>query len=147
MTPYNLKDFNVPKTIYTAFGSLNAPKILFFQENCSFGSFAFKKSLLSSNLKDCAGWHSDDENLFGAVEKPTTIVSVSFGSRRVFEIKSKYTEDAESFYLDHGSVLTMDEYFQKHIKHRLVKDLGAEGVRYNLTFRYIQNHEDYCHSS
>ena len=74
-------------------------------------------------------------------------MSVSFVSRRVFEIKSKYTEDSESFYLDHGSVLTMDEYFQKHIKHRLVKDLGAEGVRYNLTFRYIQNHEDYCHSS
>ena len=39
MTPYNLKDLNVPKTIYTAFGSLNAPKIHFFQENCSFWSF------------------------------------------------------------------------------------------------------------
>jgi len=85
--------------------------------------------------KDYMGWHRDNEHALG--EYPV-IVSVSFGSTRIFQFRD-YREKMPvvSLELDHGSVLLMKRQTQEYWEHRVPKTTLPVGPRINLTFRLI----------
>jgi alkylated DNA repair dioxygenase AlkB len=80
---------------------------------------------------DSMGWHSDNER-----ELCDTIVSVSFGATRAFEIREGRQGSLTGLLLGHGSVLSMTVGSQKRFSHRVPKELRA-GERLNLTFRTV----------
>ena len=88
--------------------------------------------------QDSVGWHSDNERELG--EDPV-IASVSFGARRVFELKhkKKKTLRKAQIQLDSGSILVMSGQTQKYWKHQLPRDRNIKSPRLNLTFRTIVN--------
>ena len=96
------------------------------------------------NAKACLGLHSDDEDLFQAKYRPSTIVSVSFGATRKFVIKNKRTGAELSRNLQHGDLITMEGLMQRYYEHGICQASFPVGDRLNLTFRFIAAHEDYC---
>ena len=94
-------------------------------------------------------WHSDDERLFDAVNNDASIISLSFGAARNFQIREKLGNHqfgpAASICLAAGDVLCMSGRFQRHYQHKVGADQSEE--RLNLTFRYIKVHEPYCSSA
>ena len=86
--------------------------------------------------QDSVSWHADDEKELG--DDPV-IASFSFGAVRKFQIKPKETLDKRRymFNLDHGSVITMTNGFQKHWLHQVPKEPKIDSMRINLTFRNI----------
>ncbi|KIO78240.1 2OG-Fe(II) oxygenase [Pedobacter lusitanus] len=85
--------------------------------------------------KDYMGWHRDNEHALG--EYPL-IVSVSFGSTRIFQFRDyKEKMPVISLELDHGSVLLMKRQTQEYWEHRLPKTTLPVGPRINLTFRLL----------
>jgi len=48
--------------------------------------------------EDCVGWHADDENLFGGLGGTCTIMSLSLGQTRTFQVKLKETNWKDSHY-------------------------------------------------
>ena len=89
-------------------------------------------------------WHSDDEELFRTKQKAdTTIVSLSFGDSRDFQIKDKYEGDnkATTLNLEEGDVVLMMGKLQQHYVHRVPEvgwaDMREAGGRWNLTLRTI----------
>ncbi|KAK6269184.1 hypothetical protein QUC31_013344 [Theobroma cacao] len=115
-------------------------------------------SLLLNRYKgsnDCAGWHADDEKLYGSTPE---IASVSFGCEREFFLKKKSRKssqersdegppskrlkksnnvDQHCFRLKHGSLLVMRGYTQRDWLHSVPKRAKAETTRINLTFRHV----------
>ena len=93
---------------------------------------------LYRNGTDKVDWHADDEFIFG--QEPT-IVSLSFGITRKFEICQKHCKFSRypqySFDLVHGSVIVMKGDMQSNWVHRVPIDRSCDGVRYNLTFRNV----------
>ena len=93
---------------------------------------------LYRNGFDKVDWHADDESIFG---KEPTIVSLSFGVSRKFEICQKYNQFPRyakySFDLVHGSIIVMKGDMQSHWLHRVPLDRFSYGLRYNLTFRNV----------
>ena len=83
---------------------------------------------------DTVGWHSDNEPLFGVDPE---VASLSFGAKRVFQLRKKSPPEKRSFELDHGSLFFMGRGVQREWQHHLprVKDVGR---RINLTFRLAQ---------
>jgi alkylated DNA repair dioxygenase AlkB len=84
--------------------------------------------------KDSISWHSDDEPELG--DNPV-IASVSLGSTRAFQLRSKF--DKRLVYtidLYHGSLLLMGAGTQKNFLHQVPKTKNV-GDRINLTFRKI----------
>merc|ERR1711879_674184 len=86
------------------------------------------------------GTHSDDEDLFGGLDHPIKIISVSFGAERKFQIY-KYEDPSRhglvtELVLPNNSYMTMEGMFQKHYKHRIPiypdSDLPP---RLNITWR------------
>ena len=73
--------------------------------------------------------HRDSKHLFG--ETPT-IVSLSFGDTRVFEVIDSHTGEKYSVSLNPGDLLIMRGESQKNYLHSVGK---GDYVRYNLTFR------------
>lgn len=85
---------------------------------------------------DHIGWHSDKESVI----EGESIVSVSFGATRRFEMRLKSTPEVRwSYLLCAGSLVHMKGDCQKTLEHCIVKDPKVVQVRYNLTFRRLKN--------
>ena len=89
-------------------------------------------------------FHADDEPLFHSCNKHTTIISLSFGSTRTMAF-TRNGANAGQVQLHTGDILMMCGLVQEHFKHAILRDSsGDDGVRYNLTFRYITSHAPPC---
>lgn len=84
--------------------------------------------------------HSDNEDIFDGMYQAITIVSFSIGQGRTFQMdknfKSKSTIKAERK-LASLSYLTMEGFFQKHLKHALPREPDLSDPRINMTWRWI----------
>ena len=98
---------------------------------------------LYSNGSQGVGWHSDDEQIFGNAGDNVTIISLSLGATRTFEVKRKGTDDVLACFLKAGDVLIMSGQFQRFYVHRIPKEWCSE-PRINLTWRFIKKHNDDC---
>ena len=84
---------------------------------------------------DSNGWHADNEKELG---KNPIIASVSFGAKRVFQMKhNSIKEQKLKIELEHGSLLIMKGTAQHFWKHQIPKSTKNVGPRINLTFRII----------
>ena len=85
-----------------------------------------------------AGWHCNDEPLFGECGKAKLVVSVSFGTRALFNWKGKSCPDSEasSYWLDHGELLVKDGQCQDDFL--LCTDSGMKQERIDVTFHLDQ---------
>lgn len=84
---------------------------------------------------DSNGWHSDDEKELG---KNPVIASISFGEKRIFQLKHKTKADQKkSIELEKGSLLVMKGTTQHYWKHQVPKTKRPVNARINLTFRTI----------
>jgi len=91
---------------------------------------------LYRNGTDGVAWHSDDEQELG--HNPT-IGSVSFGSTRKFQFKSRDNpSDKREILLESGDVLIMKGTTQEQWLHQIPKTSKPVGPRINLTFRQIK---------
>lgn len=104
-------------------------------------------------------WHADNESLFrkSDADRSVNIVSVSFGSSRVFGIQANYAHDVKKIILDDGDVMSMEDLFQDKFRHAIlpgeiepnaasgsVMENNFQGRRFNLTFRCIRSHLKTC---
>jgi alkylated DNA repair dioxygenase AlkB len=80
------------------------------------------------------GWHADKEAELGI---NPTIASLSLGVSRRFLLRHNRTREQCELKLAHGSLLIMAGSLQHHWRHCVPKTRGSEGLRINLTFRYI----------
>ncbi|CAE7023242.1 ALKBH3 [Symbiodinium natans] len=74
---------------------------------------------------DSVGWHTDDEELFEGGYKDITILSLSLGATRTFEVKKQPGPSAKgkshkgpaeaSFEVRHGDICTMEGMFQRFL--------------------------------
>jgi alkylated DNA repair dioxygenase AlkB len=85
---------------------------------------------------DSVSWHSDDEKELG--DDPV-IASLSLGATRRFELRHRQRRDLGTLKLDlsHGSLLVMDKGLQHNWQHQIPKQPAQQGVRLNLTFRFV----------
>ncbi|HRG17703.1 MAG TPA: alpha-ketoglutarate-dependent dioxygenase AlkB [Flavobacterium lutivivi] len=84
---------------------------------------------------DSNGWHADNEKELG---KNPIIASVSFGAKRVFQMKHNSIKGQKfKIELEHGSLLIMKGTTQHFWKHQIPKSTRNVGPRINLTFRII----------
>lgn len=81
-------------------------------------------------------WHSDGEK---DLKKNGAIGSLSFGAERKFSFKHKQTKETVSLFLEHGSLLVMQDTTQSYWQHRLPPTTKVMEPRINLTFRTIVN--------
>ncbi|MDZ4752661.1 MAG: alpha-ketoglutarate-dependent dioxygenase AlkB [Flavobacteriales bacterium] len=84
------------------------------------------------NGADSMGWHSDNEPEIDQM----MIASVSFGETRRFGVRERSSRATQSFNLQHGSLLIM-ENFQKDWQHCIPTSKRPMNPRLNLTFRHI----------
>ena len=91
-----------------------------------------------------AGWHRDDEPLFGECGDAKLIVSVSFGQLCSLQWKGKSCPNKEgnSCWLGHGDVLVVDGLCQDEFLH--CADPGSDQERINITFRWVKQHVASC---
>lgn len=82
-------------------------------------------------------WHADDEQ---CIVEDSTIVSVSLGETRDFQIRAKAETRGTltTVALGHGDVLLMEGEMQKHYKHCVPQRKRARAARVNLTFRLVK---------
>lgn len=94
------------------------------------------------------GWHSDDESLFQGKFRDITIISLSLGVKRKFELRSNWPEAGERslrpLVLSKGDLMTMEGMVQKHYQHRVPREEGVDGPRINLTWLWIVRHRHKC---
>lgn len=94
------------------------------------------------------GWHSDDESLFQGKFRDITIISLSLGVKRKFELRMNWPDTGEKavrrMLLGNGDLMTMEGMVQKHYQHRVPKEEGIEGSRINLTWRWTLKHRPSC---
>ena len=98
------------------------------------------------------GFHSDGEELFKDIHGKATIVSISFGASRLFEIKQMYSSKADwSVMLNEGDILIMFGKTQLYYQHGVPKhdfasvaSSSAGHTRYNITCRFIHKHLKKC---
>ena len=94
-------------------------------------------------------YHSDDENLFRNPDPSIDdvhIISLSVGTTRQFRIKKFHQADNEAAHMDleNGDLSRMMGATQTHYEHSIpyekcsIRD--AAQTRYNLTFRWVQQH-------
>jgi tRNA G10 N-methylase Trm11/alkylated DNA repair dioxygenase AlkB len=85
------------------------------------------------------GWHSDREEL----GRTTPICSVSLGTTRQFQIRSKEQwDDQATIYLDAGSLVVMENLCQQQYLHAVPRETNVTDGRINLTFRCKNDEED-----
>mmetsp|Transcript_136005 Transcript_136005/g.322259 ORF Transcript_136005/g.322259 Transcript_136005/m.322259 type:complete len:396 (+) Transcript_136005:56-1243(+) len=100
---------------------------------------------------DSVGWHTDDEELFEGGYNDITILSLSLGAARTFEVKHQpcalngprksHKGPAEtSFVCRNGDLCTMEGKFQRHYLHAVPKEPSVKAPRINLTWRWITKH-------
>lgn len=82
--------------------------------------------------EDSNGWHSDNESELG---NDPTIVSLSFGATRKFQLKNKETGELINLLLEEGSLLIMYGKCQRQWKHQIPKQKKVLDDRVNITFR------------
>ena len=99
------------------------------------------------NENACVGWHSDDEELFQGKLIKCSIISLSLGASRIFQIKNKRTQIITKKKLHNGDLITMEGMFQKFFQHRVPKSHYLVGGRINFTWRWIEKHEQTCQTS
>jgi len=83
---------------------------------------------------DKMGWHRDNEPELG---KTPTILSVSLGATRDFQLRHIHTKERHDIPLEHGSVLVMQGRSQQYWEHQLPARKRIHEGRINLTFRTI----------
>ena len=95
--------------------------------------------------KDSVGPHYDDEDLFQGWHQDITIISLSFGGTRAFELRQNKNLVWEHK-LNAGDLVAMEQGTQKLLKHGAPaeKELGQAGQRINLTWRWIAKHQPHC---
>jgi alkylated DNA repair dioxygenase AlkB/prolyl-tRNA editing enzyme YbaK/EbsC (Cys-tRNA(Pro) deacylase) len=84
--------------------------------------------------------HSDNEDIFDGMNQPITIVSFSIGQDRTFHIDKNFRNTSKvkaRKKLDSLSYLTMEGFFQKHLKHALFGEPERTDPRINMTWRWI----------
>ena len=97
------------------------------------------------------GLHSDSEQLLKGVQGKANIISLSLGSKRTFRLREFY-EYNESKYitldLEEGDLVAMMDKTQIYYQHEVCRsnseDVEQRGPRYNMTFRFILNHDKVC---
>jgi alkylated DNA repair dioxygenase AlkB len=94
-------------------------------------------------------WHADDEELFIDKQGNTTVLSLSVGATRLFQLlrNGSSENDTMDIELEDGMFLEMAGKTQLHYKHQVPpnKMRGLVGkTRYNLTFRWIHTHAASC---
>eukprot|EP00927_Polykrikos_kofoidii_P077090 TRINITY_DN74077_c0_g1_i1.p1 TRINITY_DN74077_c0_g1~~TRINITY_DN74077_c0_g1_i1.p1 ORF type:complete len:713 (+),score=96.65 TRINITY_DN74077_c0_g1_i1:109-2247(+) len=94
------------------------------------------------------GWHADDEALFQGKFRDVTIISLSLGVTRTFELRPNWPEEGEihlrDMKLGNGDLMTMEGMLQKHYQHRVPWEDNIEGPRINLTWRWVLKHAPHC---
>lgn len=90
------------------------------------------------NGHDSVAWHADDEPELGL---DPSIVSVSLGTARTFEIRHNQSRCSRRIALPNGSLLWMHGKFQSRWAHRIVKEPWLSTPRINLTFRWIHKRQ------
>lgn len=94
------------------------------------------------------GWHADDEMLFQGKVRDISIVSLSLGVTRKFELRLNWPEAGERpvkrINLSSGDLMTMEGMVQKHYMHRVPREENIEGERINLTWRWTLKHRPRC---
>lgn len=85
-------------------------------------------------------WHSDGEKY---LKREGAIASLSFGAARRFCFKHKRTKEKVEQVLDHGSLLVMKGQTQLNWLHSLPKSKKIHTPRINLTFRIIEEQEQW----
>jgi alkylated DNA repair dioxygenase AlkB len=86
------------------------------------------------NGNDSISWHSDAEEELG---KNPIIASVSFGEKRLFQLKHNISKQKREIELQNGSLLVMKGELQHYWKHQLPKTRHKKRERVNLTFRLL----------
>lgn len=117
------------------------PTLLMLRERiASYGGWHFNSVLgnFYRNGQDSMGWHSDKEKELGAMP---VIVSLSFGSERLFRLRHNKSRLTVDVMLGNGSLLVMRGELQRCWRHCLPKSPATEMPRINLTFRYIYSPE------
>lgn len=85
-------------------------------------------------------WHADDEELFQGVIKNCSIISLSLGAKRVFQVRRSSDKHIPcKFELNGGDLCSMEGMTQKHYQHAAFRQPG--GSRLNLTWRWIVAHQ------
>jgi len=90
------------------------------------------------------GMHSDNELIFGAVNKPKLIVSFSLGAAREFNIFVKKEDLQFSIKILNGEIVTMEGLFQQECTHGVPPDPTIVEPRINLTYRNVIDHRQGC---
>jgi alkylated DNA repair dioxygenase AlkB len=94
-------------------------------------------------------WHSDDEELFIDKLGNTTVLSLSIGATRLFQLLRNgcNEDDAINIELEDGMFWEMGRKTQLFYKHQVPPN-QARGLvgktRYNMTFRWIHTHAATC---
>jgi alkylated DNA repair dioxygenase AlkB len=98
--------------------------------------FSFNSVLVNwyRNGEDYVGWHADNERELG--EQPF-IVSLTFGTERLFEFRHKKSLESGSLLLRSGTLLIMRPNFQRHWLHSVPIEKNLMVGRINLTFRKV----------
>ena len=97
---------------------------------------------------DSVGVHADLEELFEGAYRPITIISLSLGGTRQFELEANRGQGSiERISLRAGDLLAMEEWTQTAIKHAVGRpgrsDEGRQD-RINLTWRWLSKHLQGC---
>merc|ERR1712217_257567 len=84
--------------------------------------------------------HSDSEDIFDGMNQSIIIVSFSIGQARTFQIDKNFKNHSKikaQKLLPSLSYLTMEGFFQKHLKYALPKEPELTDPRINMTWRWI----------
>lgn len=103
--------------------------------------------------EDCIGWHADDEAIYGGKSDAKSIVGVSFGAEREFQIRPKPSKrnppqpisksrDKLSITLRSGSVIVMGGAMQQHWQHSVPQRKRVSSPRVSVTFRKVSSFAD-----
>jgi len=93
---------------------------------------------------DSVGWHADDEPYFDAKHTDALIISLSLGATRTFLLRPNDAPTQKTkLFLENGDLATMEGRLQKHYSHAVLAD-GSNGVRINLTWRWVLVHDRGC---
>lgn len=98
----------------------------------NFGEMNFCVANKYRTGKDYIAWHHDDDP---KIDDRFPVVSVSFGTPRLFNWRSKETNISQSVTLHDGDVFVMMPGFQEKFEHTLPRYLTVNSERISLTYR------------
>ena len=92
------------------------------------------------------GWHSDNEPLFGQMKSFRSIISLSLGADRLFEIRRNLAKDTMEVNLSSGDLLITTDVAQKFVQHRITYDPSVRKRRFNFTWRFLHHNHICAHA-